>query len=575
MRNMLIRPDPKDLEHFRPDYTIYNAGSFPANRFIEGMTSGTSVAINMAKKEIVILGTEYGGEMEMEKGVFTVLFCQLPVKHNILTLRSSANEGRDSYVVLREFTQNASLGNGDPRYACLSHCWGGSQPTKLLKSNLETMKFGIALDFLPKTFQDAIQTARGLGLNYLWIDSLCIIQGDEEDWQLEAAAMADIYGKATITIAATSAPNCHIGFLPKLDRERFFRIQLETSTKTWNIYTRPSHDHDRFGFGKESYDSTVPLRSRAWAFQEYLLSPRSLQFGPTEMVWECREHIKCECGAGFLARNSYQRLPTRIKAHYNHVLAAGPRDPAPFQKLWETIVRDYTSKKITLDSDRLPALAGISKQVGDALSLEYCAGLWVPNLRQAGGVFDQKDYAKPWFDNFAQALSWRTAFCTPGRRPEEYRAPSWSWASVEHKNGVIYALQITHPMIIVFDVRCNQDSTIANAVRGYLQVIGLMVDATLRRIGPDGPALSLVIERGGARIPVYPDVAGEGEDGETVCCLMLGVTKDRLLMLVLKRVGDGSGQYRRLGTTGSNRKAIDPAKFLSVGGPVQGFITII
>lgn len=64
MRNMLIRPDRKDLEHFHPDYTIYNAGSFPANRYTEGMTSGTSVAINFAEKEMVILGTEYAGEMK-------------------------------------------------------------------------------------------------------------------------------------------------------------------------------------------------------------------------------------------------------------------------------------------------------------------------------------------------------------------------------------------------------------------------------------------------------------------------------------------------------------------------------
>lgn len=98
MRNMLIRPDPKDLEHFHPDYTIYNAGSFPANRYTEGMTSPTSVAINFADKEMVILGTEYAGEMK--KGVFTVLFYEMPVKHNVLTLHSSANQGKDGDVTV-------------------------------------------------------------------------------------------------------------------------------------------------------------------------------------------------------------------------------------------------------------------------------------------------------------------------------------------------------------------------------------------------------------------------------------------------------------------------------------------
>ncbi|TIA29621.1 ATP-utilizing phosphoenolpyruvate carboxykinase [Aureobasidium pullulans] len=81
MRNMLIRPSREELKTFHPDYVIYNAGAFPANRFTTGMTSATSVAINFAEKEMVILGTEYAGEMK--KGVFTVLFYEMPVKHNV------------------------------------------------------------------------------------------------------------------------------------------------------------------------------------------------------------------------------------------------------------------------------------------------------------------------------------------------------------------------------------------------------------------------------------------------------------------------------------------------------------
>ncbi|KAK6595853.1 phosphoenolpyruvate carboxykinase [Botrytis cinerea] len=126
MRNMLIRPERKDLEHFHPDYTIYNAGSFPANRYTEGMTSGTSVAINFAAKEMVILGTEYAGEMK--KGVFTVLFYEMPVKHNVLTLHSSANEGKDGDVTVffgLSGTGKTTL-SADPNRALIGddeHCW--------------------------------------------------------------------------------------------------------------------------------------------------------------------------------------------------------------------------------------------------------------------------------------------------------------------------------------------------------------------------------------------------------------------------------------------------------------------
>ncbi|GAB1195033.1 phosphoenolpyruvate carboxykinase AcuF [Aspergillus pseudonomiae] len=129
MRNMLIRPSQEELKHFHPDYVIYNAGSFPANRFTEGMTSATSVAINFAEKEMVILGTEYAGEMK--KGVFTVLFYEMPVKHNVLTLHSSANQGKDGDVTVffgLSGTGKTTL-SADPNRALIGddeHCWTDS-----------------------------------------------------------------------------------------------------------------------------------------------------------------------------------------------------------------------------------------------------------------------------------------------------------------------------------------------------------------------------------------------------------------------------------------------------------------
>ncbi|KAJ9667379.1 poly(A)-specific ribonuclease [Coniosporium apollinis] len=126
MRNMLIRPKREELEGFHPDYVIYNAGSFPANRFTTGMTSATSVAINFAEKEMVILGTEYAGEMK--KGIFTVLFYEMPVKHDVLTLHSSANQGKDGDVTVffgLSGTGKTTL-SADPKRALIGddeHCW--------------------------------------------------------------------------------------------------------------------------------------------------------------------------------------------------------------------------------------------------------------------------------------------------------------------------------------------------------------------------------------------------------------------------------------------------------------------
>jgi len=123
---MLIRPSRAELEHFHPDYVIYNAGAFPANRYTTGMTSATSVAINFAEKEMVILGTEYAGEMK--KGIFTVLFYEMPVKHNVLTLHSSANQGKSGDVTVffgLSGTGKTTL-SADPKRALIGddeHCW--------------------------------------------------------------------------------------------------------------------------------------------------------------------------------------------------------------------------------------------------------------------------------------------------------------------------------------------------------------------------------------------------------------------------------------------------------------------
>ncbi|KAK9382920.1 ATP-utilizing phosphoenolpyruvate carboxykinase [Kockiozyma suomiensis] len=127
MRNMLIRPTAEELKTFGiPDFTIYNGGAFPANRFTSGMTSSTTVDINFQDKEMVILGTEYAGEMK--KGILTVMFYLMPVKYNVLTLHSSANEGKSGDVTLffgLSGTGKTTL-SADPARLLIGddeHCW--------------------------------------------------------------------------------------------------------------------------------------------------------------------------------------------------------------------------------------------------------------------------------------------------------------------------------------------------------------------------------------------------------------------------------------------------------------------
>lgn len=128
MKNMLIRPTQEELQNFgEPDFTIWNAGQFPANVFTKGMTSATSVEINFEDMEMVILGTEYAGEMK--KGILTVMFYLMPIKHQVLTLHSSANVGVETGDVTMFFglsgTGKTTL-SADPHRELIGddeHCW--------------------------------------------------------------------------------------------------------------------------------------------------------------------------------------------------------------------------------------------------------------------------------------------------------------------------------------------------------------------------------------------------------------------------------------------------------------------
>ncbi|CAA7393972.1 unnamed protein product [Spirodela intermedia] len=126
MHNMCIRPTPQELEHFgAPDFTIYNAGQFPCNRYTHYMTSSTSIDINLARREMVILGTQYAGEMK--KGLFSVMHYLMP-KRGILSLHSGCNMGRGGDVALffgLSGTGKTTLSTDRNRFLIGDdeHCW--------------------------------------------------------------------------------------------------------------------------------------------------------------------------------------------------------------------------------------------------------------------------------------------------------------------------------------------------------------------------------------------------------------------------------------------------------------------
>ncbi|GBG64526.1 hypothetical protein CBR_g45222 [Chara braunii] len=125
MHNMCIRPSPEELEDFEPEFTIYNAGRFPCNRFTHYMTSSTTIDIHLKRREMVILGSQYAGEMK--KGLFGLMNYLMP-KRGILSLHSGCNMSKDGQVSLffgLSGTGKTTLSADPNRYLIGDdeHCW--------------------------------------------------------------------------------------------------------------------------------------------------------------------------------------------------------------------------------------------------------------------------------------------------------------------------------------------------------------------------------------------------------------------------------------------------------------------
>jgi hypothetical protein len=169
-------------------------------------------------------------------------------------------------------------------YITLSHCWGHHQPLRTTRSTLSQHLNEIPFDGLPQTFKDAVILARNLQIRFLWIDSLCIIQDDEDDWATESVRMGLIYEAAILTIAAASAADSSVGLFR--DRERFgIEIPyLDEDGEERGTAIAHQYHHDMI----KNAIKTCPLNSRAWVYQESYFSRRTVHFLDNTLVWSCK-----------------------------------------------------------------------------------------------------------------------------------------------------------------------------------------------------------------------------------------------------------------------------------------------
>ena len=285
------------------------------------------------------------------------------------------------------------------RYATLSYCWG-SNPTHLTLTaeKLDSFRGEICSEKLPQTFRDAIAFTRALGISYIWIDALCILQTGErsaEDWQNHLTLMASIYANGVVNLSASSSQDAHGGLgVPsgpfhhppilsvrdenRHEKEQFMLVDLYRSKRT-------------------SSESPI-IDTRGWVTQERILSPRVIDFTAGKVFWQCLQGTASELCP-------YGRPYTNTDFSWRPLLSGG----VPVET-WHAIVEEYSKRKLTIPSDKFPAIAGIAAKFADIRKDEYFAGHFSSTL--------------------PQSLLWSRSHGYVKRVEGAYVAPSWSWASI-------------------------------------------------------------------------------------------------------------------------------------------------
>ncbi|KAK0750527.1 heterokaryon incompatibility protein-domain-containing protein [Schizothecium vesticola] len=368
--------------------------------------------------------------------------------------------------------------NGKQRgeYVALAYCWG---PNRFLNAmtfgpsstgitghpnpptNIDEHRKQIPFAALPKTLQDAITVCRRLKIRYLWIDALCIIQGDENEWKRESCGMADVFANATFAMAADSSEAVERGFLD--------RIHHPNDT---------AHSARPGCISPLSWDE--PLNRRAWSLSEIIFSNRMVHFTSVEMVWECNQIRRWECGRQEMIQDDLSDASMSFRALRNADLARGS-SMAGLYRIWDIIMRLFSRRQINnqpgrqdRDQERLMALSRIAGQFSKTSTMltgmedSYLAGIWRGDLLKSllwriDTEFHQGQPSYPY-------PHWR--------RPRQPRAPTWSWASVEGATVIdpLTAMEVKASVGKVAVRRLDENDPFGKVVSGMLRISGPFID---------------------------------------------------------------------------------------------------
>ncbi|KAL2137215.1 hypothetical protein VTI74DRAFT_6426 [Chaetomium olivicolor] len=307
-------------------------------------------------------------------------------------------------------------------YVTLSHCWGSQRWVATTTQSLPQMIDGFDLAAIPKTYADAIAVTRKLGIQFLWIDSFCIIQDDRDDWTAESQKMGDIYEKAYLNIAAAGAKDGKTGFLEARREDPIYvRVPAAGDQQAGYFYFTNQANSDF-----DAFVTRVKLNTRGWVLQERILSRRTIHFAADMWYWECGQHVTSEDGwqhdprgtasAGYHAASLRQTLDASVTAigkvfRYDeeHRTNVKGLPVVPTEVLWAQILRAYSKCGLSFSSDKLPALQGLVNNFKRTVRQPYVFGHWV----QAG-------------EPLPLSLMWFAATDGGLDFPADNLAPSWS-----------------------------------------------------------------------------------------------------------------------------------------------------
>ena len=380
----------------------------------------------------------------------------------------------------------------------LSHCWDGGSVeyfSNLNTSNRHQWVAGVCEEELPTKFRDAITVTRWMKVQYLWIDAVCIIQDSGEDWRMQSSVMGDIYAGSYRNIAAMSKPG-EDGFL----RERRIEV-IEPFLIRDLVHTSHSTTHV-LGYDDFWCSSLLsqPLHNRAWVLQERQMSPRTIHFGE-QIFWECREHKACEAyptgipeeftnhrtrawSQGLkifhLQRQADHQEPNQswlgslLTRLLPRKIQRSSSSPEEAHQYWSDVVERYMECDLTKSLDKLVAIEGLANKVSDVTGERYLAGHW--------------DNA-----NFAHSLLWYSPAKEQGNgaasvkyllSKQNYRAPSWSWASLDGK--ILWKWPAEHDRLLV-EVKANLHMASNNfPMEVHLYGTLLAVSIEIAHYGADG-----------------------------------------------------------------------------------------